>query len=282
MKRFLFSLILLWVTCSGFSLNDTTKVRKEPVRDFFSGLMIIDHQSVISPYKHRMQLIIQHRFSKIESIADLFGIYGASNVRLALAYGVTDRIMLGFGTEKYHKLQDLFWKVAILQQTESGSMPIALSYFGNATIDARDKAIFGKGYRFIDRLSYFHQLILARKFCDHFSFELAGSYSHFNKVDSVFQNDGIGLMAGGRVHIYNDWSLLFEYSQNFWLDAPAHYQTKPQPVISFGFEKATSTHSFQVFASSTDKISPQRIMNESFQDLSLQRLMLGFNIMVKF
>ena len=67
-------------------------------------------------------------------------------------------------------------------------MPFSLSYFGYITIDGRKNSGYGDGYKFDDRLSYFTQLILAKKFGDFLSLEATGSYSHFNKVDSLYRS----------------------------------------------------------------------------------------------
>ena len=66
---------------------------------------------------------------------NLFGIYGSANTRIGLNYGITDRLMIGAGTTKDYKLQDIQWKYLILQQTEDNSMPVSLSYYGNIVVD---------------------------------------------------------------------------------------------------------------------------------------------------
>ena len=82
----------------------------EPVMPAFETLTLVDAQTTASPYKGQMMLEIQHRFSQIEEIADIFGIYGSANTRIGLSYGITDKIMLGFGTTLKNMLQDLEWK----------------------------------------------------------------------------------------------------------------------------------------------------------------------------
>ena len=49
-------------------------------------------------------LQIQHRFSLIETIHNLYGIYGSANTRIGLNYGITDRLMIGAGTTKDYSL----------------------------------------------------------------------------------------------------------------------------------------------------------------------------------
>ncbi len=66
--------------------------------------------------------------------------------------------MIGAGTTKDYKLQDIKWKYPILQQTEDNSMPVSLSYYGNIVIDARSEDAFGPSSDFkqIHRIFIFH------------------------------------------------------------------------------------------------------------------------------
>ena len=121
---------------------------QHPVRNTFSTELLIENQTVATPYKGGLQLQIQHRFSTIESIHNLYGIYGSANTRIGLNYGITDRLMIGAGTTKDYALQDIRWKYLILQQTEDNSMPVSLSYYGNMVIDARAEENFGPSGRF--------------------------------------------------------------------------------------------------------------------------------------
>ncbi|MDM8538485.1 DUF5777 family beta-barrel protein, partial [Desulfobacterales bacterium HSG17] len=83
-----------------------------------------------------------------EEMSDLMGIYGPSNIRLGFNYGITKRIMVGFGAEKNNKLYDFHWKYQILQQTKSNSTPLAIAYYGNIVINSSDKTGYGENFSF--------------------------------------------------------------------------------------------------------------------------------------
>ncbi|MBN2681686.1 MAG: hypothetical protein JXR58_04205 [Bacteroidales bacterium] len=241
------------------------KEEQTPVSETFNCSMLSETQTIMSPYAKGYEFIIHHRFGLIKDFSDLLGFYAPSNIRLGIDYGITDRLMLGFGTEKNNKHQDLRWKYALLRQTESGSMPVSVSYFGNTVLDANNSEKFGQNYKFIDRLSYFNQIIVARKFNDKFSFQVAGSYSHFNKVDSIYQNDAIGLTAAGMVKLTYSMSLMFEYNHSIYVKDSRYYHKQPEPGLGLGLQIATGTHAFQVFATTYDNITPQSnfIMNSN-------------------
>jgi len=277
-----FLLFTVFFSISGITFSQEEK-DKSPVYSPWACSQLIDNQTVVTPEKGLMEFVIHHRFGKISEISDLFGIYAPSNIRLGFNYGITNKLMLGIGTEKDNKMQDLNWKYSILQQTKSGSMPIALTYYGNAVIDARDKESFGEGYKFTHRLSYFHQLIVGRKFTDKLSVQLAGGYSHFNSVDSTNFNDYVGFSLGGRYKIYNEISFMAEYDHSFAItDLIMHYQNEPKPNYAFGFEFGTGTHAFQIFAAQYKNIINQKNMGYNFNDLSKGDWLLGFNITVRF
>ena len=260
--------------------------KSKPVRFTFGTGTLVDNQTVATPYKGGLELQIHHRFSLIENIDNLFGIYGAANTRLGLNYGITDKLMVGAGTTKDYKLQDLQWKYLILQQSEDNSMPVSLSYYGNLVLDLRDQDAFGpeESYRFIHRLSYFTQFILARKFSEKFSFQVAPSVIYFNAVpqysnESGYKNLNFGLSAGGRANLFGSHSLIFEYDQ---LLTKQDLDEQPKPNLSLGWEIGTATHSFQVFAANYSNIINQYNLLYNTNDFTDWEFLFGFNITVRF
>jgi hypothetical protein len=287
MKKTLLFLLLSTFMVS-VSAQDETKPedKSKPVRFTFGTGVLIDNQTVATPYKGGLELQIHHRFSLIENYHNLFGIYGAANTRLGLNYGITDRLMLGAGTTKDYKLQDIQWKYLILQQTEDNSMPVSLSYYGNMVIDLRKEEAFGPvdRYRDIHRLSYFNQLILARKFNDIFSFQIAPSVIYINAVpqytnESKYKNLNFGLSAGGKLTVFGSQSIIFEYDQ---LLTKQDLDVQPKPNLSLGWEVGTATHTFQVFAANYSQIIGQRNLVFNTNDFAKGEFLFGFNITVRF
>jgi hypothetical protein len=256
-----------------------------PVRNTFAAELLTESQTVTSPYKGGFVLQIQHRFSEIKNIHDLYGIYGSANTRIGLNYGISDRLMIGAGTTKDYSLQDLNWKYAILRQTEDNSMPVSLSYFGNLVIDARAEENFGptEEYKFMHRLSYFTQLIVARKFSEKISLQIAPSLIYFNTVkrysDSTgYKNLNFGLHAGGRANLFGNHSITLEYDQLLTKQDVGGEMEKPKPNLAFGWEIGTATHTFQVFATNYNLLIPQYNLLYNTNDY----YMFGFNITVRF
>src|SRR5476651_2736685 len=74
-------------------------------------------------------------------------------------------------------------KYSIIKKTRDNSMPISITYFGNAAMDTRKKDNTTLFVTTSDRFSYFNQIIIARKFSDKVSIQVAPSMSHFNNLE---------------------------------------------------------------------------------------------------
>jgi hypothetical protein len=288
MKKIFIVLILSLFLSPLFSQEETqTQEKSKPIRFTFGTTTLIDNNTIESLYKGGLELEIQHRFSLIENYHNLFGIYGSANTRIGLNYGITDRLMVGVGTTKDYKLQDISWKYLILQQTEDNNMPVSLSYFGNIVADLRTEDNFGPGtskFKQMHRLSYFTQLIVARKLNEKFSVQIAPSLVYFNTVtrlsDSTgYKNLNFSLSAGARANLFGDHSLILEYDQ---LLTKQDLNDQPKPNLSLGWEIGTATHTFQVFVANYNQIINQRNLVFNTNDFTKGDYLVGFNIHVRF
>jgi len=165
------------------------------------------------------------------------------------------------------KLQDFNVKWSVLNQSRDGSMPVSITYYGNAVIDGRSAEYF---LHKSDRYSYFHQVIITRRFNHKLSIQLSPSLSHYNMIDGNMNNDHIAIAGVGRFKISPQTSLLFEVDQPI----TKHFSGNPMPNIGGGIEIATGSHSFQIFAGNYSAIIPQ------FNNVFTQSgdLVIGFNI----
>lgn len=250
-----------------------------PIAPPFETLTLIDNQTTVNPYKGQKILEIQHRFSKIEEIADLFGIYGSANTRLGFSYGITDKIMVGIGTTRNNKLQDLEWKYSILTQTQSGRIPVSLSYHGNVVLDARADKYFGpeEDYKFVYRFSYLNQLIVSRNFGGKASFQLAPTFVYYNAVPEGYNNINASINFGGRLQVLGFHSIIFEYDQPILTAEEEVY-----PNLALGVEIGTSTHSFRVFASNYNAIVRNHGAAFNANNPFEGDFQFGFNITIRF
>lgn len=249
--------------------DSVTQKSDKPQRAAFQGAWLIDNVTGVLNPKKTLQFDIQHRFGVIKSgNNDLAGLWGPSNIRIALAYSVSDNITLGFGTTKDYRLQDFNIKIGLLRQTRSGKIPVSLAFYGNTAIDARESSFFTQSS---DRFSYFSQLLIMRRFNQSISLQVAPSFSHYNIVEPDQPNNLFAIAFGGKANISETTAIIIDYNQPLG-------EFSENPGLALGIEMATSSHIFQVFVGNYNRIVPQTnyFLNEN--KLSEKEFLIGFNI----
>jgi hypothetical protein len=270
-------LLLAVITVAPVAAQEEQERDDRPVREPWGTTNLIDNATTLNLDKGGLKFDISHRFSEIKDMSDILGIYGSANTRLAMDYGITDRIMAGFGTTRDYKLQDFEWKVAIFTQTRSGSVPLSLSYYGNMVIDARSKDNFGpeSEYNFMHRMSYLTQLIASRKLGP-VSLQLIPSFAWFNGVADGYNNVNFALSFGGRAQVLGQHSIIFEYDQPI----TQHEAMESKPNASIGVEINTGTHAFRIFVANYSSIIKQYNLFYNTNDIADGNFRFGFNIAV--
>ncbi|RLD24270.1 MAG: hypothetical protein DRI71_03030 [Bacteroidetes bacterium] len=278
-----FAMLCLTVPALAQDEEKTTKADK-PARPAFSSAWWFDGQTNEVYNKNTLEFSMNHRFGVINSgNNDLFGIYGASNIRLGLAYVPIEKLQIGFGYTKNKRILDLTAKYAILKQTRSNSMPISLTYYGNMGIELRKDENNEIYLNTSDRYNYFNQLIIAKRFSSKFSAMIGGSYTHYNAVKWEQQTDGSwqhmendtwGLNLGVRYKIASQTSIMLGYDQPL----TEHPINQPKASINLGIEIATSSHAFQIILTNNSGIQPQENYMFNQNDFSEGEWLIGFNI----
>ena len=279
------ALLLLCLSTSSVLAQDSTGtpvVKKvKPVKNTFGSVWVMDNQSVMVPIKGTLEMDIQHRFGTVDvGKKDAWGIFAPSNIRIGFSYAPISKLFVGVGITKERKQVDLNAKYSLFQQTP-GKIPLSVAFFGNMVIDARDNSNFLYG---VNRISYFSQLIIARKITDHFSAQVAPSFSWFNNVEAYvdennkiqkkMNNGHLAISVLGRYKVSEKSAIIAGYDQPL----TQHTTNNPHPNICFGFETTTSSHAFQVFFGNYYGIVPQSNNVFNKNDFRDGQFLIGFNI----
>lgn len=309
MKKNIITIVLLsFISVFSFAQEEATdetvaKEKDYPVSATFESGILIDAQTVVIPEVKTLEMIIQHKFAPIEKgISDLWGMYGAgTNIRLALNYVPVKNLQLGAGLTKRYMTTDVNAKWSVLQQTRENTIPVSVVLYGVAGIDGRNESDFAdkvsvgspvgevNDFAFEDRLSYFSQLIVARKFNEWLSLQAGVSFSHYNLTSyqakgKQYDHDKIGVHFNGRIKVSPQGSLVFNYDaplkikdiseQHDWTDDFPH----PKPNLAFGYEVSTGTHAFQIYMGSTSSLLPQENMLWNQNEMNKKGFAIGFTI----
>lgn len=278
MKKIAISVVLALLTIPAIC----QETENYPVRIFETSILI-DNQTVATPFKGMLEFEIHHRFGTVNNaLDDLFGLWAPANIRLGLNYGITDRLMIAAGTAKNYKAQDLAVKYAFLQQTSSGSVPLSLSFYGNMGLNLLNENTFGPAHdwREIHRLSYFSQLLIARQFGTKLSLQLAPTFIWFNAVEMGYKNFNYGFSAGARFNVKGSHSIIAEYDQ--LLNSQEDEALNAKPQLALGWEIGTATHAFQIFFANYKDILGQYNFVYNQNSISDGKFLIGLNVTVRF
>ncbi|MBS2099902.1 DUF5777 family beta-barrel protein [Carboxylicivirga linearis] len=286
MKNIIITLVLALLSSSMLFAQEEAETEKKvdkPVRTPWESGTLINHQTSVTQYKNTLEMLISHRFGPMENgISDVFGIMApGANIRIGFNYTILDNVSVGFGTNSQKKYQDFQLKYTPLEQTRENTIPVSVTLFGNAAINAQDETVFGNSYEFSDRMSYFSELIVGRKFNDWLSMQASVNFSHFNAVDSLMDHDKIGIGFGGRIKFSPQSSLTFEGGIPLQIESISeqtdfYYNHKMH--FSIGYEVSTSTHAFQIFVSNGIGIVPQELYMFNDAEWDAKSIRFGFNI----
>lgn len=278
MKKILALLILTLLFIPAFSQES----EDYPVR-LFETSILIDNQTVTTPFKGMLEFEIHHRFGTVNNgLTDLYGIWGPANIRLGLNYAINDRLMIGAGTAKNYRAQDLAVKYALFRQTSSGSMPVSVTLYGNMGINCLSEENFGPAHdwREIHRLSYFTQVLVARKFGEKLSLQVAPTFIWLNAVEEGYKNANYGFSAGAKYNVVGSHSIIMEYDQ--LLNKMDNEELNPKAQFALGWEISTATHAFQLFFANYKDILGQYNFVYNQNSISDFNYLLGLNITVRF
>ncbi len=211
---------------------------------------IVNSQSVETLKTWDLDFVVSHRFGDAfgqnGGWNTFYGIENASDILIGFRYGLNDNFEVGISRTKggsplgLDKNINLSFKYRILRQKEHG-MPISLAVYTLSSISTSPRS-FNKASlkyfdKFIHRIVYHSQIMVAHKFNPYFSLQLGGGYTHRNKAYAGESNGILNASLGTRLQLSKIWGVLLDVVVPF---AP-HIQLfkTHQPSIGLGFEIET-------------------------------------------
>lgn len=294
-KSILFALLTGFVFSYTFAQDSTpAETTAFPVTTFESNFLVDDQTTVVFD-KKSLGFAIQHKFATMdEGISNLWGMYGAAtNIRLALDYVPMKNLQIGAGISKTHMITDVSAKYSILRQTSDNKVPVSLAVYGVVGMDGRGASNFETGkvvdtkgetmpvsIEFTDKISYFSQVLVSRKFTEWLSIQGGASYTHYNMVAWDQNHDLFGVHALGRIKISPQSSLTFNYNQPLKIESISEQSEMPDytPTIAVGWQISTFTHAFQIYVSNAPSMLPMENMMFNRAKFNKDGIAIGFTI----
>ena len=283
-------------------LEAETPPQNEKVTATFKANRVVNAHSCETVKKKTLDFRITHRFSNIMEQTNgtggphqLYGFDNASDIRFSFDYGVTDKFQLGIGRSKQFENIDGTIKFKILEQTENSSTPLTLVWYSNAAFtpvresqlyaDA-DSAWIESNKKAVHRVAYTHQLIIARKFCSHFSFEILPTFNYRNLVHSyvnplnnaVEDNLLYGVGIAGRIKVTQRFSIVGDY---FYMVSAFRKGNALMPYyapLGLGVEFETGGHVFTINFTNSSSIIENSFLPYTNESWSTGAFKTGFTI----
>jgi len=243
----------------------------------FKTTLVVNLPSIENTHAGVLDFKIMHRFGFVNTgFYEFFGLDQATT-RLALIYGITDRIEVGIGRSTLNKNWDGFTKWRILwQSTGAKTMPVSLSFFANTSY--RSLRYPDDDLRTIYPSSNFYftfQFLLARKFSERLTLQLMPSLVHRNLIQTPDEkNDVYSLGLSGRIKLSNRIALNLEYFYSFPNQLAADFVNP----LSIGIDIETGGHVFQLLFTNATGMVPDAVITETTGKWSQGDIRFGFNI----
>lgn len=261
-----------------FSEKDTVKV-KDITTATFKSSRVVNGQSIENVGVGVLDFKILHRFGAINQGGyELFGLDQAT-MRMGLDYGLTKRWMFGVGRSTYQKQYDGFVKFKLLQQqTGLKEVPVGISLVSTVMYKSLRSAPNAQYIEYnTDKISYAHQLLIARKFNDYFSMQITPTIIHYNLVEkSSLPNDFKSVGISMRQRISKRVNITGEYF--YRIDKLEGYYDP----LTFGLDIETGGHVFQLHVTNSTGMTERTFINETTGSWSNKDIRFGFNLVRAF
>ena len=260
----------------------------QDVQETFTSSRIINGHSVETLKSRILQFRIEHRFGDFAGayggVQNMFGFDNVADVRFAFEYGVSDKLMLGFGRSKgtgtpYRSLLDGFIKYRFLRQNKEKGMPISAALIETASLTymtaSLDEGQVSHFPEFVHRLAYSSQLNISRKFGERLSLAIMPTYAHRNYVDLDDQNGLFALGSAFAFRLSKEFSISAEYYHVFTSDG-----MRPTNKNSLGiaFEWITNGHNFKLNLTNSKGFGETQFIPCTYSNWLDGQFRIGFSI----
>ncbi|HEY9116621.1 MAG TPA: DUF5777 family beta-barrel protein [Roseivirga sp.] len=240
----------------------------------FKGQRMINGHTVVTRKARELEFIISHRFGRVNSgIKEFFGLDGA-NVRFSFEYGLTDFLTVGVGRNSFEKVYDGFAKYRVLRQSSGKKvMPVSMTLFSSIAVRTLEDPAFDVD-DFNSKVSYTHQVLIARKMNENVSLQLMPTYVHRNKVLDNQENDILALGLAGRFKLNTRMAINAEYYYRLTDELTSQYKD----AIGIGLEIETGGHVFHLSFTNSRSMVERGFITETDGNFFDGDIHFGFNL----
>jgi len=255
-------------------MEEQKDVREKEIAIFKGTRLILGHTTKTRK-KQELELLISHRFGRLNSGPhELWGLDNSS-VRIGLDYGVSDLLDVGVGRSSFDKSFDFFLKYKLISQTKGNERPVSVLLFSSLAIRTTPKDKDDPTYDFKERLAYTYQAIISRKFSSKLSLQVSPTYLIRNRpLDLTDQDKLFAVGIGGRFQATPSLSINIETFQRVNAEA----NSTEFNAVSLGVDIETGGHVFQLHLTNSQMTFERAFIAETTDDFFNGDIHFGFNI----
>lgn len=245
------------------------------VTNAFKSSRVINNHSMEFLGKGVLDVRFLHRFGTVNTgLKNLFGLDQA-NTRIGFDYGLSNRIMVGFGRSSVGKELDAFIKYRpIWQSNDPGGSPVSVVLISGITLNTAPWAFPDRKNYFHSRLAYFHEVIIGRKFTEGFSLQLNPLLVHRNLVPGANdENNTFALGVGGRLKLSKRTAFVVDYQPVL-----SGRQAGTKDMLAVGFDIETGGHVFQLHFTNATGMNEKAFTTNTTDDFWKGDIRFGFNL----
>ncbi|GAB3937816.1 DUF5777 family beta-barrel protein [Mucilaginibacter myungsuensis] len=263
----------------------STTADNEPVIATFKASRLIFSQTTETVKKGNLNFVVIHRFGDIGGSAGggktLWGLDNSSDIFIGFEYGISDKLDLQFGRSKFEQLLELGLKYHFLQQTADDAMPFSATIIGKTGL--KPYSVTTNVFKpYTNRLNYFTQLVIARKFSTNFSMQITPSYLRNNlPFPYLPDNEKNFFVLGGafRLKVTKRSGIVVDYHHPFSsFRSSNNTTTNFYDPIGVGWEIETGGHVFTLNLSNSQAISEINYLADTESSWGKGQFRLGFTI----
>ncbi len=249
--------------------------KQELVYNAFKSSRVINGHSMEMLGEGVLDFRILHRFGVVKNgISDLFG-FDQASMRMGFDYGITKDLTVGIGRSSFQKEVDGFVKYRLMHQQDGiKKRPVSIIWVSGMTIKTIpfSNELFNS---FSNRLGYYHQAIIGRKFSEQFTLQLSPTLVHRNLVDYIADfNTAVALGVGARLKLSGSTALILDTYPMLY----GNNSNVNKVPISIGLDIETGGHVFQLHFSNARGMNEKAFITETYQDWAKSEFQFGFNL----
>ncbi|MEO8085273.1 MAG: DUF5777 family beta-barrel protein [Bacteroidota bacterium] len=251
--------------------------KKEFVKNAFKSTRVINGHSMEMLGAGVLDFRIMHRFGRLNGGAyNLYGLDQAT-IRFGFDYGISKRLTAGIGRSSSKKELDGFLKYRLIwQSTGEKSIPFSVLLVSGMTMNMlKQPDVSEKPYYYSNRLGYYYQAIIGRKFSEKFSLQLTPTFVHRNYVQmNNDPNDVYAVGLGSRIKLSKRIALTEDFYYVINKSASENFQN----CLSLGIDIETGGHVFQIQFTNALGMNERAFITETDGNWGKGDIQLGFNI----